>query len=103
MIRYVAGTGGEPIFSLQAIFSGHSPRGNDPQSDFHTDTFHSTAKAWLFLENVAKDKGPWALPLSILREPPLAVNAGKAGDEAAVLTKVNIDVAVQNSHGSPSI
>ena len=60
MIRYVAGTGGEPIFSLQAIFSGHSPRGNDPQSDFHTDTFHSTAKAWFFLENVAEDKGPFS-------------------------------------------
>lgn len=60
MIRYVAGTGGEPIFSLQAVFAGNSQRNNDPQTDFHTDTFHSTAKAWLFLEDVAEDEGPFS-------------------------------------------
>ena len=60
MIRYVAGTGGEPIFSIQAVFAGHSRQNNDPQSDFHADTFHSTAKAWLFLDDVAKDEGPFS-------------------------------------------
>ena len=60
MIRYVAGTGGEPVFSLQAIFAGHSKRNNDPQSEFHSDAFHSTAKAWLFLDDVPADQGPFA-------------------------------------------
>ena len=60
LIRYVAGTGGEPIYSLQAIFAGQSRRNNDPQSDFHSDAFHSTAKAWYFLEDVSIDEGPFA-------------------------------------------
>ena len=60
LIRYVAGTGGEPIYSLQAIFAGHSRRNTDPQSDFHSDAFHSTAKAWYFLEDVPIDEGPFA-------------------------------------------
>ena len=60
LIRYVAGTGGEPIYSLQAIFAGHARKNNDPQSDFHSDAFHSTAKAWYFLEDVPIDDGPFA-------------------------------------------
>jgi hypothetical protein len=60
LIRYVAGTGGEPIYSLQAIFAGHARRNSDPQGNFHSDAFHSTAKAWLFLEDVPKDQGPFA-------------------------------------------
>ena len=60
LIRYVAGTGGEPIYSLQAIFAGHARKNNDPQSDFHSDAFHSTAKAWYFLEDVPLDEGPFA-------------------------------------------
>ena len=60
LIRYVAGTGGEPIYSLQAIFAGYARKNNDPQSDFHSDAFHSSAKAWYFLEDVPIDEGPFA-------------------------------------------
>ena len=60
LIRYVAGTLAEPVFSLQAIFSGASCKQPDPQSTVHSDTFHSTAKAWLFLEDVQDDAGPLA-------------------------------------------
>lgn len=46
-LRFVAGVGGEPIFSIQAIFS-EANANNDPQMIVHSDTFHSNAKAWFF-------------------------------------------------------
>ncbi|MED5384220.1 MAG: phytanoyl-CoA dioxygenase family protein [Cyanobacteriota bacterium] len=58
LIRYVAGTLAEPVFSLQAIFSGGTGKHPDPQASVHSDTFHSTAKAWLFLEDVQDEAGP---------------------------------------------
>lgn len=58
-IRYVAGVGGEPIFSIQAIFSDANTA-NDPQMVVHADTFHPNAKAWFFLEDVGPDDGPFA-------------------------------------------
>lgn len=61
LIRYVAGAGGQPIFSLQAILAGYGAAGgHDPQTDLHADTFHSTAKAWLFMHDVADDEGPFS-------------------------------------------
>ena len=32
---------------------------NDPQSKFHSDTFHPTCKFWLFLEDIDETKGPF--------------------------------------------
>lgn len=58
-IRFVAGVGGEPIFSIQATFS-QANANNDPQMAVHADTFHSNAKAWFFLENVGDGDGPLA-------------------------------------------
>jgi hypothetical protein len=60
LIRYVAGTGAEPIFSLQAILSGLPSPTADPQTHLHADTFHSIAKAWFFLHDVEASKGPFA-------------------------------------------
>ncbi|TVS07631.1 MAG: phytanoyl-CoA dioxygenase [Cyanobium sp. PLM2.Bin73] len=60
LIRYVAGTGAEPIFSLQAILAGLPSERPDPQATLHADTFHSLAKAWFFLHDVAEDEGPFA-------------------------------------------
>lgn len=58
-IRYVAGIGGEPIFSIQAILSDANET-SDPQTVTHEDTFHSNAKAWFFLEDVDDNGGPLA-------------------------------------------
>lgn len=58
-IRYVAGVGGEPIFSIQAIFT-EANTANDPQMVVHADTFHPNAKAWFFLEDVGPNDGPFA-------------------------------------------
>lgn len=70
LIRYVASTAGQPIFSLQAVVVGQGRGDADPQAMLHADTFHSTAKAWLFLHDVGPDDGPFAyVPGSHKRTP----------------------------------
>ncbi len=59
-LRYAAGYPGTPIVGLQIIRSGGVEAGHDPQTDWHRDTFHTAAKAWLFLHEVAPDQGPFA-------------------------------------------
>jgi len=34
---------------------------HDPENDLHVDTFHSTHKAWLYLDDVTLDQGPLAV------------------------------------------
>ncbi|MBZ1350611.1 phytanoyl-CoA dioxygenase family protein [Alcaligenaceae bacterium LF4-65] len=58
-IRYVAGIGGEPLFTIQHLIC-EAGQQTDPQMMLHQDTFHSTAKAWLYLENVPEDGCPFS-------------------------------------------
>jgi hypothetical protein len=62
LLRYAAGYPGAPIIAVQCIHSGADEpgQGRDPQTDWHTDTFHSTSKAWLFLHDVGPGDGPLA-------------------------------------------
>lgn len=62
LLRYAAGYSGSPIIAVQCIHTDSCQSGQDydPQTDWHTDTFHSTAKAWLFLHDVAAEDGPFA-------------------------------------------
>jgi hypothetical protein len=48
-----------PMVYLQTILSGAHPGRPDPQTDLHTDTFHPTVKAWLFLTDVASEAMPF--------------------------------------------
>lgn len=58
LIRFVASHAGQPLVTLQTVLAKGS--GNaDPQSELHSDTFHATAKAWLFLTDVEEDDGPF--------------------------------------------
>ncbi|HVF37117.1 MAG TPA: phytanoyl-CoA dioxygenase family protein [Sphingomicrobium sp.] len=57
LMRYVASSGGEPLYYLQSIVTGlDGPP--DPQVNVHSDTFHPSLKAWLFLTDVADDEAP---------------------------------------------
>ena len=58
LLAYVASTSAEPLYYVQTIFSGHADGGPDPQLDLHSDTFHPSLKAWLFLTDVSDDRGP---------------------------------------------
>lgn len=59
LLNYVASFKVQPISYLQVIFSHVRKAKADPQTNLHSDTFHSSAKAWLFLEDVTEDEGPF--------------------------------------------
>lgn len=58
LLAYAASTRAEPIYYIQTILMGHSPGSPDPQLELHSDTFHPSLKAWLFLTDVTDDEGP---------------------------------------------
>lgn len=62
MLQYAAGYRGRPVVAVQCIHSDAQGAGlpADPQTEWHTDTFHSTAKAWLFLHPVGPNDGPFS-------------------------------------------
>lgn len=60
--RYLAYTGAKASHSIlyvQRIHNGARSGKADPQKNMHSDTFHPTMKAWLFLEDVPEEKGPF--------------------------------------------
>ena len=61
LTRYIGSFDAEPLICIQTIF-GEAVEGGavgDPQTRLHMDTFHPTMKAWLFLEDVPDDQGPF--------------------------------------------
>jgi len=60
LVHYAASYSGEPTFAVQSILVGAFGGDEDPQTVLHSDTFHPTAKAWLFLDDVGADDGPFA-------------------------------------------
>lgn len=62
LIRYVASYYGQPLITLQTVLAKPSENNKsiDPQTKVHSDTFHPTAKAWLFLSDVNIDDGPFS-------------------------------------------
>ncbi len=59
LLSYAGSSTAAPMVYLQTIFSGVVAGLPDPQTDLHTDTFHPTVKAWLFLSDVAEDGMPF--------------------------------------------
>lgn len=59
MIHYAASQGGQPQCFLQTVIAEPNRGPKDPQTDVHADTFHATSKAWLFLQDVGEDDGPF--------------------------------------------
>ncbi len=59
LVRYVGSTDAEPIHYVQTILSHARSGPDDPQCDLHSDTFHPSVKAWLFLTDVPEDEGPF--------------------------------------------
>jgi hypothetical protein len=58
LLFYVASTRSEPLYYIQTISIGAVEGPPDPQLDLHTDTFHPSLKAWLFLTDVSDTQGP---------------------------------------------
>ena len=59
LIRYIGSRDAEPVVWIQSILRHAHDGPPDPQTALHADTFHPTAKAWLFLTDVAADGGPF--------------------------------------------
>jgi len=63
LIRYVSSHAGQPLLVVQVVMalpSAVEKGSSDPQTVLHSDTFHPTAKAWLFLRDVGEEDGPFA-------------------------------------------
>lgn len=60
LIAYASSHTGGITYQLESVLVDSSDIEKDPQTRLHADTFHSTAKAWLFLEDVADDAGPFS-------------------------------------------
>ena len=58
LLAYVASTAAEPLTYIQTISTGCADGAPDPQLELHSDTFHPSLKAWLFLTDVAESQGP---------------------------------------------
>lgn len=59
LISYAGSSAAMPMVYVQTILSGVNDGPPDPQTDLHTDTFHPTVKAWLFLTDVEPDAMPF--------------------------------------------
>ncbi len=58
VMAYVASTRNAPLYYIQTIAAGVVEGPPDPQLDLHSDTFHPSLKAWLFLTDVPDDGRP---------------------------------------------
>lgn len=58
VMAYVASTRSKPLYYIQTIAGGIADGPPDPQLDLHSDTFHPSLKAWLFLTDVGEDDRP---------------------------------------------
>jgi len=59
LLAHVAGHRARPSQYIQTILSGVRAAEPDPQTVLHSDAFHPTMKAWLFLRDVPADQGPF--------------------------------------------
>ena len=57
LLRYTASRNNDPIYYVQSIKSNVVEGAADPQRTLHSDTFHPTMKAWLFLDDVSEKNG----------------------------------------------
>ena len=60
LVGYVSGRAGGYNPVVQTIANRPDPTNPDPQNTLHADTYHPTAKFWLFLHDVGPDEGPFS-------------------------------------------
>src|SRR5207248_2340253 len=59
LLRYAGSSAAAPMVYIQTVLAGAIAGPPDPQRDLHTDTFHPTVKAWVFLTDVEPDAMPF--------------------------------------------
>jgi hypothetical protein len=58
-LKYAAAAYSSPLLYIQSIKNQYISGKPDPQKSLHSDTFHPTMKAWLFLDDVTDENGPF--------------------------------------------
>lgn len=111
LVGYAAGRSGHIIPMLQTILVAPNHGVDDPQANLHADTFHPTAKFWLFLHDVGPEDGPFAYvpgshrltPERLRWEHECAVTASSAADRhhAAGSFRLSEDALPGLGYGSP--
>lgn len=59
LLNFVSSFKSQAMHYVQVIFAKVNEELPDPQTSFHSDTFYSSAKAWLFLTDVDDSTGPF--------------------------------------------
>jgi len=59
LLAYVCSFRIRPLCYVQTILTHAREAAPDPQTRLHADTFHPSAKAWLFLTDVGEDEAPF--------------------------------------------
>ena len=106
LISYAGSSAAAPMVYIQTILS-HAVQGlADPQCDLHTDTFHPTVKAWLFLNDVEPDSMPFVYvpgshhltPLRLDWEREMALAASRRAQRGLPETRLVRAVALDELH-----
>lgn len=108
LTRYVSSFDSEPLAFVQTIFTRMQDADEDPQTVLHSDTFHATMKAWLFLADVAIEDGPFRYvpgshrrtPQRLAWEERRAIERG-GGDRLSARGSLRIDEAELAGLGLP--
>lgn len=109
-LAYVASTSAKPLYYLQTIFGGFAPGPPDPQVQLHSDTFHPSMKAWLFLSDVGEYDRPLTYvagshrlsPARIAWEQRMSTEVLLTGDRLSQRGSFRIDVEELAGLGLPS-
>ena len=88
LMGYAAGRSGHIVGALQTVAVDPAAGASDPQANLHADTFHPTAKCWLFLHDVGPEDGPFGYvpgshrltPERLAWEHEQALSAARQGD-----------------------
>jgi hypothetical protein len=89
LLAYVGGMRTRPVQFIQSILTHVNDAEPDPQTYFHSDTFHPAMKGWLFLTDIEGDVPPFTYvpgshrltPARLEWERHQATLAADAGDE----------------------
>ena len=60
LLRYTSSKNRLPVYHIENVIQDPSKHhAQDPQQHMHTDTFHPCMKAWLFIDDVTLENGPF--------------------------------------------
>lgn len=60
LLKYTSSFNHDPLVNIHTVLTDPTKGDPDPQTKFHSDTFHATAKGWFFLRDVEMADGPFS-------------------------------------------